>query len=358
MAGNQTEPKKQGNSYRMKILYGIQGTGHGHISRAREIVPILSEKADLDILISGTNCKMTLDGKKAVRKRGISLAYDSKGGVSYLKTAMAIQPVRFLNDIRSIDPSGYDLVISDYEPITAWASRTTGVVSVALSHQASFLSEKSPRPKKNSILAEQILKNFAPCDKAIGFHFKRYDSFILPPVIRQDVLNLSPQDGDHITVYLPAFDPKVLIGMLGQLSSSVWHLFSPFCDHAYRQGNIHVFPVGNRPFLESMKNSSGVLTSAGFETCAETMYLKKKLFVIPIQNQYEQLCNAAALKEMGVSVAQKNDTGIISKLRKWLQSDEVVSLPEVADIPALRKTLFDHAGISQVTGYSEEMHPV
>ncbi|MDX1591121.1 MAG: glycosyltransferase family protein [Balneolaceae bacterium] len=329
----------------MKILYGIQGTGHGHISRAREIIPILSEQADLDILISGTNCKMTLDGKEATRKQGISLAYDSKGGVSFLKTALGIQPVRLLRDIRSVSPSNYDLVISDYEPISAWASRTSGVASVALSHQASFLSEKSPRPGKISLFAEQILKNFAPCDTPIGFHFRRYDSFILPPVIRQDVLNLQPQDGDHVIVYLPAFEPKELIKVLKKFDSTEWHLFSPFCDFAYRHGNVRVFPVGNKPFLESMKNSRGVLTSAGFETCAETMYLNKKLFVIPIQNQYEQLCNAAALQELGVTVAQITEKDFLSKLQNWLKSEQIVSLPEIADIPALRNTLFDLAGI-------------
>lgn len=343
----------------MKILYGIQGTGHGHISRAREIVPLLSEQAELDILISGTNCKMTLDGKTAVRKHGISLAYNSKGSVSYLKTALGIQPVRFLQDIWSTDPSEYDLVISDYEPITAWASRKCGTPSIALSHQASFLSDKSPRPEKKSVLAEQVLKNFAPCDIPIGFHFKRYDSFILPPVIRKEVKELEPEEGDHITAYLPAFDPHELTGILGSIRETEWQLFSPGCDEPFQSGNVSVFPVGNRPFLESLKSSRGVLTSAGFETCAEAMYLNKKLFVIPIRNQYEQLCNAASLKEMGVRVAaDTSDTGFISNLRNWLRSAEAVPLPEAADIPSLRETLFGFAdapatAISRHQGESE-----
>lgn len=342
----------------MKILYGIQGTGHGHISRAREIVPLLAEKAELDILISGTNCKMTLDGKAAIRKHGISLAYNSKGSVSYLKTALGIQPVRFLKDIWSTDPTEYDLVISDYEPITAWASRTCGTPSIALSHQASFLSEKSPRPERKSVIAEQILKNFAPCDIPIGFHFKRYDSFILPPVIRSEVKELQPEEGDHITVYLPAFDPHELTGMLGEIRETEWQLFSPTCDEPFQIRNVRVFPVGNRPFLESLKNSRGVITSAGFETCAEAMYLKKKLFVIPIRNQYEQLCNAASLKEMGVMVADIADTGFIPKLRTWLRSEEPISLPEAADIPGLRKTLFGFADVPSVPLHQDKEEAV
>ncbi|PWN05079.1 glycosyltransferase family protein [Rhodohalobacter mucosus] len=342
----------------MKILYGIQGTGHGHISRAREIVPLLAEKAELDILISGTNCKMTLDGKTAIRKQGISLAYNSKGSVSYLKTALGIQPIRFLQDIWSTDPSHYDLVISDYEPVTAWASRTCGTPSIALSHQASFLSEKSPRPSKKSVLAEQILKNFAPCDIPIGFHFRRYDSFILPPVIRSEVKELQPEEGDHITVYLPAFDPDELTGILGKIRETKWHLFSPACDKPYQNGIVNVFPVGNKPFLESLGKSRGVITSAGFETCAEAMYLEKKLFVIPIRNQYEQLCNAASLKEMGVTVADTSDSGFVSTLRNWLRSATSVALPEAADIPDLRNTLFGFADAPPVSGQQVRLDSV
>ena len=40
----------------MKILYAIQGTGNGHLTRAKEIIPILKEKGDVDILISGSEC--------------------------------------------------------------------------------------------------------------------------------------------------------------------------------------------------------------------------------------------------------------------------------------------------------------
>jgi hypothetical protein len=37
------------------------------------------------------------------------------------------------------------------------------------------------------------------------------------------------------------------------------------------------------------------LCNAGFETPAEALFMDKKLFVIPIHNQYEQECNACAL---------------------------------------------------------------
>jgi len=330
----------------MKILYGIQGTGHGHISRAREILPELSEIADIDVLVSGYNCKMTLDDRPIIHKRGLSLAYDSKGGVSNLQTALKIRPVTFLKDIHSLDVSRYDLIISDYEPVTAWASHNKLAPAVALSHQASFLSKNSPRPKRTSLLAEQILKNFAPCKHAVGFHFLRYDSFILPPVIRKEVLELEVEKGKHITVYLPAFHHDTLFTLFSQLKSVEWHIFSPSCSEIIERENVIMHPVGNRPFLKSMRSGMGVITSAGFETCAETMYLGKKLLVIPIRNQYEQLCNAAALKEMGVHVIKRVNKNFVKRVQEWLDDPRVITIQDIADIDTLVQELLEYADVS------------
>lgn len=323
----------------MKILYGIQGTGHGHISRAREILPLLSEKSDVDVVISGYNCHMKLEGTDVIQKRGLSLSYDSRGSVSYLKTALQLKPITFINDVQSINPANYDLVISDYEPVTAWAAINSKTPCVALSHQASFLSKNSPRPKKRSFFAEQILRNFAPCKLSIGFHFERYDTFILPPIIRRDVLNVEPVQGEHITVYLPAFDHQLLIPIFHQFPEKEWHLFSPSCSEYSQDKNVFVNPVGNQPFLKSMKTGLGVLTSAGFETCAETMFLGKKLLTIPIKNQYEQLCNAASLKKMGVHVVHNIDSSFRTKIADWLTNAPIIPLREVADTDHLTNKL-------------------
>jgi hypothetical protein len=44
----------------MKILFGIQGTGNGHISRAREIVPLLQQYGEVDLIVSGTEAEVSL----------------------------------------------------------------------------------------------------------------------------------------------------------------------------------------------------------------------------------------------------------------------------------------------------------
>ncbi|MDR8389553.1 hypothetical protein NC796_00300 [Aliifodinibius sp. S!AR15-10] len=318
----------------MKVLYGIQGTGHGHISRAKELLPVLSKQVEVDVLISGYNCKLNLDSPVRYRKYGISMSYDSNGGVSVLETLRSLRPIRFLTDIQSIPIREYDLVVSDYEPVTAWAARAEKIPSVGLSHQAAFLSMSTPRPEKRSTVAEAILQHFAPTDHAIGFHFKAYDRFVEPPIIRSEILQLDPSQRDHITVYLPAYDPEVLTEVFQQFDHYEWHIFSPDCEQYKKHKNVLVHPVSNRRFLESFESCSGVVTSSGFEMCAESMYMGKKLLTVPIRNQYEQLCNAAAMSDLGVTVLD-SIPGQSKAIGQWLESGQVLSLDKVADVGEL-----------------------
>jgi len=314
----------------MKILYGIQGTGHGHISRAKELLPELNKHASVDVILSGYNSKLDPEYTVRFRKQGISLSYDSHGGVSVLDTLRNIQPVRFINDVRSVPLDEYDLVISDYEPISAWSAKWEEVPCVALSHQASFLSPETPRPDQKSLVAESLLQYFAPAGNPIGFHFQRYDHFIKPPVIRSAIRSLEVKRKDHITVYLPAYHHEVLQRIFGRFSDLDWHIFSPSCQKEVRSKNIWIQPVGNQQFLKSFASCRGVICNAGFEMCAESMYLGKKLLAVPIRNQYEQQCNAAALERMGVLILDTLEDQA-KEIWHWLEASPVIRLEEIAD---------------------------
>lgn len=319
----------------MRILYGVQGTGHGHISRAKVIIPLLREVANVDVLISGYNFNLELDGKVAFKKRGISLSYDNKGAVDILETALALKPVRFIQDIQSIPIKEYDFVISDFEPVSSWAAQSAKIPCVGLSHQVAFLSDRAPRPPKKSLVAEGVIKHFAPCDEAIGTHYLRYDDFIEPPILRPLIKELNPKLGGHVTVYLPAFDHQTLVTFFNQIPEVKWEIFSPTCDLMYEKSNVKVNPVGNESFLNSFENALGLLCSAGFEGPSEAMFLGKKLLVIPIKNQYEQICNAVALEKLGAKAIYDIKPDFVNQLRSWVRNGNTVHLDEICDERAL-----------------------
>lgn len=191
-------------------------------------------------------------------------------------------------------------------------------------HQASFMSARTPRPSKKSIFGEWILKKYAPATRYVGLHFDKYDNFIFPPVIKSSFIQARPQDNGHITVYLPAYQTECIKGILQSIDPIEVHWFVKEIKKPQKEGNIHYFPVDQKFFNESLLFCHGLLTGGGFETPAEALYLRKKLLTIPIEGQYEQQCNAAALEKMGVPRLSVLDSGTAPLFYDWVYSDWLV----------------------------------
>ena len=289
----------------MKILFAIQGTGNGHISRAREIVPLLQQYGELDLLVSGTEAEVSLSQELKYRFHGFSFVFGTSGGVDNWATFKLMNLPQLWHDIRNLPLKQYDLIINDFEPVSAWACRLQKISSVSLSHQCSFISPNVPRPPKWS-WAEWLLKYYSPTTDHIGFHFERYADFIHTPVIRSEIRNLQISHAGHYTVYLPAYDDKILVSLLNK-TKVVWHIFSKRQKNAYQQDNVHIFPVNNEAFNSSLAACEGLLTGGGFEGPAEALFLQKKVLMIPMKGQYEQQCNALAASKLGVPVVYEID---------------------------------------------------
>jgi uncharacterized protein (TIGR00661 family) len=310
----------------MKILYAIQGTGNGHISRAREIVPLLQQYGELDLLVSGTQADVSLSQPLKYQFHGFSYIFGKKGGVDFLKTFKVMNMRQFWKDMHTIPLEDYDLIINDFEPLTAWACKLKKIKSVSLSHQASFLSDKTPRPAKSEKYAEFILKYYAPTTDHIGFHFKSYDKFIHTPVIRSDIRNLDPKNHGYYTVYLPAIDDKILVKHLQKVPNVKWQIFSKHQRTPYQHGNVQVRHIDNELFNKSLENCEGLLTGGGFEGPAEALYLGKKVLLMPMKNQFEQECNAEAARLMGVPVIRQIDKNFADAVKNWVNNDQEIKV--------------------------------
>ena len=316
----------------MRILYAIQGTGNGHISRARDIIPELKKYAEVDILISGIQADVSLPFSVKYKLHGLSFIFGKKGGVDVWQTFRKCLKKKFFTEVSELPVQEYDLVVNDFEPISAWAARIRKVPCVSLSHQWAVIDPMAPQPDKFDPMGKFILNNYAPCQWGIGFHFKQYSADMFTPVIRKQLAELLPDNKGHYTVYLPAYDDEKIIKQLLKLPYAEWEVFSKHATHTYRHLNILVTPIQNELFINSMATSEGVLCGAGFETPAEAMYLGKKLLVIPMKTQYEQQCNAAALAEMGVPVVKSLKTKHLHMISEWMLDGEAVKVhfPDVA----------------------------
>lgn len=308
----------------MKILYAVQGTGNGHLSRAIDIIPCLQKHGEVDILVSGIQGDLKLPFDVKYEMKGLSFIFGKKGGVDLWKTFAKSDSRKLIKSIKQLPVEKYDLVINDFEPVSAWACSLKNKPCIALSHQAAVLDPRYPLPKETDRTGRFILKHYAPADVKYGFHFKGDNENIFTPVIRQQVREHEITNGGHYTVYLPAYDDKMLIKRLSQFKDVKWDIFSKHNKKEIVQKNIIVQPINNKLFTASMAASEGVLCGAGFETPAEALYLGKKLLVIPMKNQYEQQLNAAALKQMGVPVIKSLKPKFEPVIKDWLENGQAV----------------------------------
>ena len=328
----------------MKIFYAVQATGNGHISRAMEILPFLERYGQVDIFLSGANNSLQLDASVKYRSRGLSLFYTNSGGLNYWEIVRQMAPFRLWKEVRDLPVEKYDLVINDFECITSLACAFKKVPSVQFGHQASFISPKVPRPAHPEWMGERILRHYARATQYIGLHFKQYDDFILPPVIKREILQAEPQDRGHITVYLSSYSDATVKRFLAPLKDYRFQVFSKEVRQRVTDGNITFIPVSKGAFNKSLISCKAILTGAGFETPAEALYLGKKLLVIPIRGQYEQACNAAALQKMGVPVVNALDAGFSSVFLPWMEQKKKPCLHLDYSTQSIVSYLMHHCG--------------
>lgn len=333
----------------MKILYAVQATGNGHISRAMELLPYLQNYGTIDVFLSGSNSNLTLNANVAYRSKGLSLFYSGNGGLNYRKIATDVAPLRILKEVKQLPVEKYDLVINDFECITPLACAYKKVKSVQFGHQASFMSAATPRPSQKNIMGEWVLKNYARAQKYIGLHFESYDDFILPPVIKKEIWGAYPTNQQYITVYLLSYADAVLYQHFLQLKDCSFQIFSKEATQTTSKGNCTFIPVDKKAFNKSLINCYGIITGAGFETPAEALHLNKKILAIPVKGQYEQACNAAALQRFGVKVIKGIDQHFTTVFNDWVYNNQQQTVVFKKDTQSIVSSMM------QIATYNENL---
>ncbi|MCC9138555.1 glycosyltransferase family protein [Pontibacter silvestris] len=310
----------------MRILYAIQGTGNGHLARALDVIPALQKRGDLDILVSGYQVDISLPYPVKYRLNGLSFIFGKNGGIDYYRTLAQINSRCFFKEIQKLPVKDYDLVITDFEPISAWACSLAKKHCVGLSNQVAVLNPNVPKPDEADYIGKLVLRNYSPTTAQYGFHFHRFDQTIFTPIVRKQVRELEVSNKGHYTVYLPAHDDLKIVNRLSSLKGVEWQVFSKHNHQAFHYQNVSVQPIQSDAFLKSMASSEGVLCAAGFSTPSEALYLQKKLLVVPMKNQFEQVCNAAVLKHMGVTTIKNLKKKHLPAIYGWMKEGQPVQV--------------------------------
>ncbi len=314
----------------MKILYGVQGTGNGHISRARMMAKhFAARNTQVDYLFSGRDPERYFDmeafGNYQTRT-GLSFA-TRNGAISYWHTLTESHPVQFVQEIRNLDVSGYDLIITDFEPVTAWAGKLAGKPVIGIGHQYAFHHNGVPSSQRYW-LSRVIMRCFAPVSFGLGLHWSDFGGPIMPPIINPEV---EGKAGDKIVVYLPFENQQTVTALLMQLPEYHFVQYSPELEDNQCH-NVQLRKTSLAGFKRDLANSRAVICNAGFELISECLHMGKSVLAKPVLGQGEQDANALALRQL--KVADTIESLDRNAIRRWLNncpSRQAIIYPDVAE---------------------------
>jgi uncharacterized protein (TIGR00661 family) len=299
----------------VRILYGVQATGNGHITRSREVIRALRVAGhDVLVLFSGRKEDRFWDIEDLqpyVMRRG--LTFTARGGrIRYLDTARNLRLLQCYRDIRTFDASEFDVVLSDFEPLSVRIAKEWGLTSIGIAHQYAFL-HPVPAPR-GYWLGRTVTRWFAPVDVPIGLHWHHFGHPILPPIIPN--LSQSSAIPRKVVIYLPFESEEEMTRMVKPLVSWEFYVYREV-KHPQNEGNLHIRPFSRSEFQRDLATAEAVIANAGFALASEALSLGKKLLVKPLKGQFEQQANAKALVELGLGgVLKRLDAGMV---RAWLQ---------------------------------------
>lgn len=326
----------------MKILYGVQGTGNGHTSRSREVIRQLKKHGhEVLTLFSGRRPDKLWDVHDFhpyISAEGFTFSF-KRGKIDLISSIKELNISKFIKDVLLLDLSGFDLVVSDFEPVSAWTAKLKHIPSIGIGSQYSF-HYGIPKAKAAPI-GKLVIQKFAPVEVPLGLHWFHFNAPILPPVLPEFPLQDSDSTANKILVYLPFEDMELIFPMLEQISDYEFFAYTPVKEKVQRK-NITVCPYGREEFLYDLSTSEGVICNAGFELPSEALRLGKKILVKPLNRQMEQISNAIALNGLRLGTQVKKIT--VDAIQNWLElpAGVPVTYPNVAEILAKWITTEDY----------------
>ena len=301
----------------MNILYGVQGTGQGHISRARAMAAALHRHGvTVTWLFSGRSRQALFDMDcfgDFQHRRGLTFA-TRDGRIRPLASLATNNLTAFFREVRQLDLRGFDAVVTDFEPVSAWAGRRAGIRTIGIGHQYAF-GAHTPRAGQ-SWWAEQLMARFAPVTLPLGLHWHRYGSNVLPPILDLPAMPLTR--GEHVLVYLPFEDQDRVTELLQHLPQQTFVQYAPGLIDEQR-GNVTRCRPATARFKQHLASCRGVICNSGFELISECLHWGKPVLTRPLRGQMEQESNARALHQLGYAlvVGELSQQGLQQWLERW-----------------------------------------
>ena len=292
------------------ILYGVNGEGSGHSTRAKEVMSHLQNQGhNLHVVSFDRGLRNLRENFPVKEIFGFQITYINNR-VRYKRTVAsnlvkAPKAARSLKELsRLVEEREIELVITDFEPLTCHVGHRKGLPVIAIDNQHAITNTRVSLPsgfRRDVAAVKMVTRMMTPhADAYLVLSFfpadvKRRNTFLFPPILRQEILSATPQTGDHVLVYVTS-PSKELAALLKQVRCK-------FIAYGFgtegQEGNVLFKKPSMDGFLRDLTSAKAVIANAGFSLLSEALYLGKPYLAVPVKNQFEQTFNAYYVDKLG-----------------------------------------------------------
>jgi uncharacterized protein (TIGR00661 family) len=292
------------------ILYGVNGEGSGHSSRAREVITHLEARGHRVHVASFDRGLQNLrDDFDVTEIDGLRLAY-VHNRVRYRKTVLRnlLHIPQAARSVRELErkAAGWkvNLVITDFEPISCHVGHKLKLPIIALDNQHLLTDAEITYPReyrKEAIATKVVTRLMTPRADAylvISFfqaRLKNRRAFLFPPILRDEILETKATSGDFVVVYVTSAATELLDVLKTVRQTFVCYGF----NREGTEGNLEFRKPGLDTFLRDLSGCRAVIANAGFSLISEALYLGKPYLAWPVKRQFEQIFNAYYIGKTG-----------------------------------------------------------
>jgi uncharacterized protein (TIGR00661 family) len=194
----------------------------------------------------------------------------------------------------------------------------------------------------------ELALSFRPLDPV-----QNGNTVILPPLLRKEIKNLTPYSGEFYLTYMvnPGYSDEILLFAKQNPNIKIeafWDKIGAPIKYKPLE-NLIFHQLNDCLFLDKMAQCKGLVTTAGFESVCEAMYLGKPVMMVPVKGQFEQACNAIDAQQSGAGIISNNFDFYKMKIflssgnfnptlsKEWVDSFDAKFLGILKSIPSQRK---------------------
>ena len=320
----------------MKFIFIVQGEGRGHMTQAISLYQILTEAGhEVSHVIVGKSQRRELPEffEKQIKSPITQLESPNfvtdkdARSVNIFKTlTVNLRRYRvFLKSVTEIDrivkASEPDIIINFYDFLGGlfFLLKKTQAKHVVIAHQFLLNHSEFRFPKgrfydKASLLQGNKLAGYK-AHKILALSFRKMDDeprknlYVVPPLLRDKAKTQTTSTKNHFLVYMVnhGYHKDVL----------EFHERHPeipihcFWDKRDKEKELKIdetltfHQLDDEKFIQKMASCKGYLTTAGFESVCEAMYLGKPVLMVPVEGHYEQACNALDAEQAGAGISSR-----------------------------------------------------